>query len=472
MTSRITVPFHLLFLLALIACVSGAALGQTDDEAVTAAKKKGKKTSSESTSSKKKSPSSKAAPEKGKKSTTDKTDGDLAAKKKAGGESAGGSSKAAAKKSSSATKKKSESDAEESGSEAGKDVGSDPSAKSAATKPKSGDPSPAEKVTEIPEAGKPASKKLIGEDQSPAEKAAIEAAKKEKGAAAKSAKTPAAAKTSATSSKKKATTTVPPAIPDPDATKAVDPAASPEERAKAATAGTTDATLNPPSPPDFTVDPLPGDSDLTSKPSPVGINATPAPRKNAKGAPPATLSPDQLQEWEEQNPKVQALLRSALELTSKNLTYSYGSADPANGGMDCSGFIYYTLRQNGFAETPRQASEQYVWARKARSFHAVVSKKPDSFEFDDLRPGDLLFWTGTYSVDRDPPITHSMIYLGREKGTGNRVMVGSSDGRSYQGKARWGVSVFDFKMPGATGRDGQPSRANFVGYAKIPGLKE
>jgi len=104
------------------------------------------------------------------------------------------------------------------------------------------------------------------------------------------------------------------------------------------------------------------------------------------------------------------------------------------------------LSKNGFSPTcPRDSSQQYVWVRKAGNFYAVLSRKEDSFEFDDLKPGDLLFWRGTYNIDRDPPITHTMIYLGREKRTNKRVMLGSSDGRTYDGKQRWGVSVFDFK---------------------------
>jgi cell wall-associated NlpC family hydrolase len=130
---------------------------------------------------------------------------------------------------------------------------------------------------------------------------------------------------------------------------------------------------------------------------------------------------------------VQKLLGSALALTRRNLDYKYGSADPANGGMDCSGFVYYVLKQNGAGDVPRDSSEQYVWLRRAGRFEPVLSRKDDSFELENLKPGDLLFWTGTYAIERDPPITHAMIYLGREKETGQRVMLGASDGSDYQG---------------------------------------
>ena len=166
------------------------------------------------------------------------------------------------------------------------------------------------------------------------------------------------------------------------------------------------------------------------------------------------------------------IIEAGLELTKQNLGYSYGSAEPTDGGMDCSGFIYYVLRQNGFFDVPRDSSQQYVWVRKAGNFNAVLSRHEDSFEFDALKPGDLLFWRGTYSIDRDPPVTHTMIYLGREKRTKKRVMVGASDGRTYDGKQRFGVSVFDFKLPPPpTSADAKLSPV-FVGYGRIPGLIE
>jgi len=209
----------------------------------------------------------------------------------------------------------------------------------------------------------------------------------------------------------------------------------------------------------------------TEIPSPSST-PTATPEKTKRGAPNATLLPEAISGFENYPPKVQRLLTSALELTTRNLDYEYGSADPANGGMDCSGFVYFVLKQNGIDDVPRDSSEQYIWLRRTGKFEPVVSQKEDSFEFDNLKPGDLLFWTGTYSIQRDPPITHAMIYLGREKETGMRVMVGASDGRTYQSQQRFGVSVFDFKMPRADKGEIEngKTRPRFVGYAHIPGL--
>ena len=202
----------------------------------------------------------------------------------------------------------------------------------------------------------------------------------------------------------------------------------------------------------------------TRAPSPVEP-ATPAANRQA------TLETSDLAEFAAQPAAVQALIADALALTKEGLNYQYGSADPKNGGMDCSGTVNYLLRKEGLAEVPREAATIYKWAWEARLFQAVNSTDPHSFEFADLRPGDLLFWTGTYSIERDPPITHVMIYLGTEKKSGQRVMFGASEGRRYGGMSRYGVSVFEFTMPGFPPPPAYKSgTARFVGYAAIPGL--
>jgi peptidoglycan DL-endopeptidase CwlO len=196
------------------------------------------------------------------------------------------------------------------------------------------------------------------------------------------------------------------------------------------------------------------------------------PTAEKKGAPNVALSPDEIAGYESYPARVRQILDAGLALTKQNLGYTYGSADPANGGMDCSGFIYYLLNQNGFKDVPRDSSQQYVWVRKAGNFNAVLSRHENTFELDALKPGDLLFWSGTYNIDRDPPITHTMIYLGREKQTKKPVMIGSSDGRTYDGKQRFGVSVFDFKLPPPPNSGDAKISPVFVGYGRIPGLTE
>ena len=210
--------------------------------------------------------------------------------------------------------------------------------------------------------------------------------------------------------------------------------------------------------------------DSTPEPTP---EETPKPSPQNQPVAVASLDPSKLKDFDSQPSGVQDLIRSALALTQRNLAYTYGSDDPASGGMDCSGFIYYVLSSAGFKDVPRQSSDQYLWVRRNGNFHAVLSRNTDTFELEDLRPGDLMFWSGTYKVDRDVPVTHVMIYLGKEKGTNKRVMVGASDGRSYNGEKRFGVSVFDFKLPNGTPNKSDPDLvARFEGYSPIPGLRE
>ena len=195
-----------------------------------------------------------------------------------------------------------------------------------------------------------------------------------------------------------------------------------------------------------------------------------SPAAKSAAAPNAAILPEEILEFHAQPAGVRKLIESSLDLARRNLTYTPGSADPSKGGFDCSGFIYYVLRQYGLTQAPRDSSELYVWVRKARGFRAVISRKPESFELDELLPGDLLFWIGTYATDHDPPVTHTMIYLGTEKSSGAKIMIGSSDGRTYRGQRRNGVSVFDFTMPRTTIAGEQ--RATFIGYAHIPGLRD
>jgi cell wall-associated NlpC family hydrolase len=195
-----------------------------------------------------------------------------------------------------------------------------------------------------------------------------------------------------------------------------------------------------------------------------------APPSKPPTAPNASIAPDDILEFHAQPAGVRKLLESSLELARRDLRYVAGSADPASGGFDCSGFIFYVLRQHGLTQVPRDSSGLYVWVRKARGFRAVIGRKPDSFEMDELLPGDLLFWTGTYVTDHDPPVTHTMLYLGTEKSTGAKVMIGSSEGRTFHGEKRSGVSVFDFTMPHTQKANEQ--RATFIGYARIPGLRD
>lgn len=85
--------------------------------------------------------------------------------------------------------------------------------------------------------------------------------------------------------------------------------------------------------------------------------------------------------------------------------YVYGGASPSTG-FDCSGFVYYVLKQNGYSpyRTPADQYRQGTYVAKA-----------------SLQPGDIVFFAGTGSSNA---ISHVGIYVG------NGQMIHSPNSRS------------------------------------------
>ncbi len=196
----------------------------------------------------------------------------------------------------------------------------------------------------------------------------------------------------------------------------------------------------------------------------VGLAGAQTEVAEPKAAQVSTIRPEDLVELGSLAEPTQALIRAALALTRQGLTYTERSADPKEGGMDCSGAIFFLFQSQGVTGVPRQSDQMAQWVidggrwtrtEKARSLKEAV--------FDDLQPGDLLFWAGTYEHERRKlPVSHVMLYLGKNRQTGKRVIFGSSDGRSYEGQTRCGVSVFDFGLPKPGGK------VSFYGYGRPP----
>jgi peptidoglycan DL-endopeptidase CwlO len=210
-----------------------------------------------------------------------------------------------------------------------------------------------------------------------------------------------------------------------------------------------------------------------SKGSPERIPNAQSPAMRLHFQPGATLTPPfvgQISESSSYSPDVKKVVDLGLHLTAQNLGYKYNSDDPARGGMDCSGFIYYVLTNSGIKNVPRDAREQYVWVRKAGNFRAVLAQRDDTFELDELKPGDLLFWASSYGSSRDPDISQTMIYLGREKGANQRIMIGAGERLVYKGQSRSGVNVFDFKVERAKAKSNSEPGPVFVGYGRAPGV--
>lgn len=163
---------------------------------------------------------------------------------------------------------------------------------------------------------------------------------------------------------------------------------------------------------------------------------------------------------------IEAALFAAKQVTG--MPYRFGGNGVQDGGFDCSGAMYHVMREVGL-NPPRTSSAQYLWVKKDSILHLVSSDAKDltHSSFDKLRPGDLVFWSGTYvpSDVRLSKITHVGMFLGYEKKDGHAVMINASDGRSYRGKKQSGFGVNDFRLPRAGGT------SVMVGYGTPPKLE-
>jgi hypothetical protein len=194
----------------------------------------------------------------------------------------------------------------------------------------------------------------------------------------------------------------------------------------------------------------------------------------------STISANELVNFHRNPPIIQYLIRQCLYLTSQNLGYIYGSSDPKRGGFDCSGFVHYNLKQLGYINPPRDSTQIYLWLEQNRTLRKVNDEDPDDRQMRYLKPGDILFWEGTYNVKRNPPISHVMIYLGISNTSGRPLMAGASEGRTYRGKSKYGVSVFDFVLPNPKRKrvgwwfwgTVRTNKTRFVGYGTIPQIHQ
>ena len=144
------------------------------------------------------------------------------------------------------------------------------------------------------------------------------------------------------------------------------------------------------------------------------------------------------------------------------LRYQFGSMDPANGGLDCSGSVKCVLERAGVRGVPRTASEQFLWLDSAGRLTSLRPGADPGWILSRVRPGDLLFWRGTYVTNRWPDVSHVMIYLGRHPRTGRPMMFGARSTTATRGLHGNAVDVFEFN-PVSRGS------AEFIGFGAVPG---
>jgi len=181
------------------------------------------------------------------------------------------------------------------------------------------------------------------------------------------------------------------------------------------------------------------------------------------------LKPSELRDFYKLDEPRQKLLEAAIQTGRdvEGMPYKYGGNGSQDGGFDCSGAIYHILHKIGL-NPPRTSSDQYLWVKKESELHMIADAAKDTEDksFADLKPGDLVFWSGTYEPTdgRTTRITHVAIFMGYEKKDGHAVMINATDGRSYRGTKGNGFGVYDFRVPKAEGK------SRMVAYGTPPGL--
>ncbi len=152
----------------------------------------------------------------------------------------------------------------------------------------------------------------------------------------------------------------------------------------------------------------------------------------------------------------EAVMAVADRLAGLHLPYRYGSADPRDGGFDCSGFVQMVFREGAAIELPDEADKQLAYCRgNGQVWDASSAWTPET-----LQPGDLIFFAGPEPRARTSQVSHVMIYCG------HNIMVGAqTQGRQLNGaSAGVGYYYHPFRRPyGVPGESGD----RFVGQGRV-----
>jgi hypothetical protein len=152
------------------------------------------------------------------------------------------------------------------------------------------------------------------------------------------------------------------------------------------------------------------------------------------------------------------VIRDRAEHISRfRLPYVFGGDHPDEGGLDCSGAMKFLLSDLGFRDMPRTSYDQYAWLRKARTLRHSKSIPDQMGGRKGIKPGDLIFWGGTY--DSGHKVSHVMIYLGQGR-DGTHYMFGAR-GKNKTGLHGSGVDVFKLESGYQKG---------LIGYGSLPGV--
>ncbi len=145
-------------------------------------------------------------------------------------------------------------------------------------------------------------------------------------------------------------------------------------------------------------------------------------------------------------------LQTARALGDRGIDYDDDWRPPGERSswtMDCSNTTRWLYKSVAGINLPRTASDQYYYLHlqgKAWDVPTTNGGLPDvTYLQRNLKPGDLLFWENTYRPERQPPITHVMVFLGTNE-RGQWIMAGSQSSRGGEhNRSNGGPDVYVFR---------------------------
>jgi cell wall-associated NlpC family hydrolase len=145
-------------------------------------------------------------------------------------------------------------------------------------------------------------------------------------------------------------------------------------------------------------------------------------------------------------------LKEARALGNEGIDYDEAWRPPGESHsweMDCSNTARYLYKVTTGIELPRTASDQYYYLHLQGKAWDVPQNAygwaDTNFLRQNLKPGDLLFWENTYRPERQPPITHVMVFLGTNE-RGQWIMAGSQTSRGGEhNRPNGGPDIYVFR---------------------------
>jgi hypothetical protein len=189
----------------------------------------------------------------------------------------------------------------------------------------------------------------------------------------------------------------------------------------------------------------------------------------------------EIQSQELTKPQKKDFIRFARNIGSQTIGYAESWVPPGEKKawiMDCSNTVRYIYQENFAFQLPRTAYDQYNFSKKRNSFREAPIRVDGKIDSDalrkDLHTGDILFWENTYTVPHNPPISHVMVYLGKNKSNRMKMFGAGTFGKGEQ-TLSGGLDVYIFDPNQNIGcakndRGECTQQSRFLGYARI--LKE